>query len=67
MESFMLPFQMLTLKLWNILVYIRICVTGYQNLNIMMIRTMKFWAFWQKYVNYFWQSVDTILEEMFVA
>ena len=24
----------------------------------------KFWAFWQKVVNHFWQSVDAILEDV---
>ena len=28
---------------------------------------MKFWAFWQKGVSYFWQSVDAILEHVSVA
>ena len=28
---------------------------------------MKVWAFWQKGVNYFWQSVDAILEYVSVA
>ena len=28
---------------------------------------MKFWTFWQKGVNYFWQSVDAILEHVSVA
>ena len=28
---------------------------------------MKFGAFWQKGVNYFWQSVDAILEHVSVA
>ena len=28
---------------------------------------MKVWAFWQKGVNYLWQSVDAILEYVSVA
>ena len=24
----------------------------------------KFWAFWQKMLNHFWQSVDAILEDV---
>ena len=27
----------------------------------------KFWAFWQKMVNHFWQSVDAILEDVSVT
>ena len=27
----------------------------------------KFWAFWQKMVNHFWESVDAILEYVFVT
>ena len=27
----------------------------------------EFWAFWHKMVNYFWQSVDAILEDVSVA
>ena len=27
----------------------------------------KFWAFWQKVVNHFWQSVDAILEDVSVT
>ena len=28
---------------------------------------IKFWAFWQKGVNYFWQTVNAILEHFSVA
>ena len=32
-----------------------------------MVWSPKYWAFWQKMVNYFWQSADNILDDVSVT
>ena len=61
---------MLTSEVWTILCnsLVSICVTGLQNLNIIgRSKLHSIWAFWQKGVNYFSQSVDAIFEEVSAA
>ena len=67
---FMLPLPMLTLEVWSPSIHYLVSIwsTYWWNLNKSYgPNYTKFWAFWQKMVNHFWQSVDAILEDVSVT
>ena len=66
---FMLPLPMLTLEVWSfsILDFGPLDFAGEIWTKSYGTNFTKFWAFRQKMVNHFWQSVDAILEGVSVT
>ena len=65
-----LSLPMLTLEVLSLSIHylISIWTTCWWNLNkIVWSGLLKIWAFWQKMVDHFWQSVDAILEDVSVT